>query len=413
MIAKEYEKLDAMTEISEAVRLHYFNEDKFNTNFISIVWTIPASREKATKLSLLAECLRLGKNGDRAALEENLAEMYGAVFEATVLQKGGRQLLALNMECVTDNAAQEKVYKHASTLLKEIVETKINEDALKQAKNRLKTMLMEKNDSAAQYAVEKLIDIVYPEDGFSVHCDGYIEDIDGISVKELNDLYIELKKSAHTDIFISGDIEDEKALETAKSFISRRDDVDKLPVDEVKEAGGCAEKTENRGIGQSRIAMAYTTRLNAWGKDWCTGLVLREILCGAGASVLYDSVRQEEGLCYYIGGRLMRFRMVYVIDAGVAPGSEDKTVKLIEKGIEGCCIDEKQLDSAKKAVLRDLKAMKDRRTGEINECMNEMLLGVTVEHHAEDDIEAITISDIRNAIKGLNKKGVFIVAADK
>ena len=126
MIAKEYEKLDAMTEISEAVRLHYFNEDKFNTNFISIVWTIPASREKATKLSLLAECLRLGKNGDRAALEENLAEMYGAVFEATVLQKGGRQLLALNMECVTDNAAQEKVYKHASTLLKEIVETKIN-----------------------------------------------------------------------------------------------------------------------------------------------------------------------------------------------------------------------------------------------------------------------------------------------
>ena len=45
--------------------------------------------------------------------------------------------------------------------------------------------------------------------------------------------------------------------------------------------------------------------------------------------------------------------------------------------------------------------------------MNEMLLGVTVEHHAEDDIEAITISDIRNAVKGLNKKGVFIVAADK
>ena len=43
MIAKEYEKLDAMTEISEAVRLHYFNEGKFNTNFISIVWTIPAS----------------------------------------------------------------------------------------------------------------------------------------------------------------------------------------------------------------------------------------------------------------------------------------------------------------------------------------------------------------------------------
>ena len=42
MITKEYEKVDKITEISEAVRLHYLNDDKFNTNLISIVWTIPA-----------------------------------------------------------------------------------------------------------------------------------------------------------------------------------------------------------------------------------------------------------------------------------------------------------------------------------------------------------------------------------
>ena len=69
MITKEYEKVDKITEISEAVRLHYLNENKFNTNLISIVWTIPAKRETATLTALIAEALRLGENGDRALLK--------------------------------------------------------------------------------------------------------------------------------------------------------------------------------------------------------------------------------------------------------------------------------------------------------------------------------------------------------
>ena len=62
MITKEYEKVDKITEISEAVRLHYLNEDKFNTNLISIVWTIPENRETATLKSLIDETLRHEEN---------------------------------------------------------------------------------------------------------------------------------------------------------------------------------------------------------------------------------------------------------------------------------------------------------------------------------------------------------------
>lgn len=412
MITKEYEKTDQITEISEAVRLHYFNEDKFNTNLISVVWTVPAKRETATLMSLVAESLRLGEDGNRVSLEEKLSEMYGAVFEAFILQKGGRQLLTLSMECASDSAAEEKVFKNAVSLMRGIIEEKITENAMNQAKSRLKNSLLEKNDSAAQYAVERLIDITYPEDSFSVHCDGYASDIDDISLRDLNEMFIRLKKSAHMDIFISGEVDYDKAVEAAKSFVGRRSGVDKLPIDEIKEEGGSAEKIEKRNIGQSRIAMAYTSKLNPWGKEWCTGLVLREILCGSGSSVLYDSVRQEEGLCYYIGGRLMRFRMVYVIDAGVSAGNEQKTVELIEKGIENFCISEERLESAKKAVERELKSIEDRRSGIINEKLDEMLLGVTVSHDIQYDLDSIDIKDINDAVKGLSKKGLFIVTAE-
>ena len=252
MITKEYEKVGKITEISEAVRLHYLNEDKFNTNLISIVWTIPAKRETATLTALIAEALRLGENGDRALLEEKLSEMYGAVFDSFVIQKGGRQLLTLNIECVSDSAAEEKVFKNAVSLIRRTIESKITEKALMQAKSRLKNTLLEKNDSSAQYAVERLIDITYPDDAFSVHCGGYASDIDDISVRELNEMFVQLKKSAHTDIFINGEVDYDIAVEAAKSFIGRRNNVEKLPIDEIKEIGGTAEKAEKRNIGQSR-----------------------------------------------------------------------------------------------------------------------------------------------------------------
>ena len=96
--------------------------------------------------------------------------------------------------------------------------------------------------------------------------------------------------------------------------------------------------------------------MDAWGKDWYTALVLKEILCGAGSSLLYDNVRQKNGLCYYIGGKIMRFRMAYVIDAGVAPGNEEKTVELIDESIKNFITEFEKLKGmlgAKKEKLTD------------------------------------------------------------
>jgi len=402
-----------MIEISEGVRLHYFIEKRFSTNFVSVVWMAPARKETATKIALLAECLKLGKGGDRAELDKKLSQMYGANLDAAILQKGGRQLLSVNIECVTDKAAGEKVFKHAVELIKSTIKEKINDKTLDEAKKRIKTSLEQKEDSAAQSAIERLIDIVYPNDAFSIHCDGYIDDIDNIEAKDINEIFGELKSSAPTDIFISGDVERDIAVKAAESFVGRRSKISPLPADDQRVADGFEQKGEVRAIGQSRIAAAYVTTLSPYGKDWCTAMILREILCGSGGSVLYNNIREKEGLCYYIGGRIMRFRMVYIIDAGVGKGSEEHTAELIDECITSAKIDENQLEKAKKAVLRDEYFTDDRRTGNINRAINEMLLGITDKNSIETDINSVTLSDVQDALFGLVRKGVFILYAEK
>ena len=54
----------------------------------------------------------------------------------------------------------------------------------------------------------------------------------------------------------------------------------------------------------------------------------------------------------------MRFRMLYVIDAGVSAGNEKKTVELIEKGIKNLCVNEDKLNYAKKLWKETLKRLK-------------------------------------------------------
>ncbi|MEA4972704.1 hypothetical protein SDC9_72955 [bioreactor metagenome] len=402
-----------LIEIYEGVRLHYFIENRFSTNFISVIWTIPAERESATKVALLAECLKLGKDGDRSTLDKKLSQMYGANLDASILQKGGRQLLALSAECVTDKAAGEKLFKHAAELVKTTINEKICNEALIEAKNRLKTSIEQKRDSTAQTAVERLVDVAFAEDAFSVHCDGYIDDLEGIDLNDINEIFFELKLKAPTDIFISGDIDKNVAIKTAKSFVSRREKISPLPVDEQNITAGCAEKSEKRAIGQSRIAAAYKTSLRPYGKDWCTAMILREILCGSGGSILYNTIRQQEGLCYYIGGKIIRFRMVYIIDAGVGKGSEEHSASLIDESIKSVKINDEQLMKAKKAVLRDEYFTDDRRTGKINRAMNDMLLGITDKASIENDINSVTLSDVQEALSGLIRKGVFILYAEK
>ena len=41
-----------------------------------------------------------------------------------------------------------------------------------------------------------------------------------------------------------------------------------------------------------------------------------------------------------------------------------------------------------------------------------MLLGVTVSHDIQYDLDSIDIKDINDAVKGLSKKGLFIVTAE-
>ena len=76
-------------------RIFLLDGKKFRTNLLVLFFELPLKRETTTKTALLAEVLKR-RNFQKAA--EGAEEMYGALWDVSVVKKGDRQLLLFSLE---------------------------------------------------------------------------------------------------------------------------------------------------------------------------------------------------------------------------------------------------------------------------------------------------------------------------
>ena len=76
-------------------RIFLLDGEKFRTNLLVLFFDLPLKRETATKTALLAEVLK--KTEWQQAVKQ-AEEMYGALWDISVVKKGDRQLLLFSLE---------------------------------------------------------------------------------------------------------------------------------------------------------------------------------------------------------------------------------------------------------------------------------------------------------------------------
>ncbi|MBQ3616187.1 MAG: hypothetical protein II993_09355, partial [Anaerotignum sp.] len=76
-------------------RIFLLDGKKFRTNLFVLFFELPLKRETATKTALLAEVLK-GQNWTETTKQAE--ELYGALWDISVVKKGDRQLLLFSLE---------------------------------------------------------------------------------------------------------------------------------------------------------------------------------------------------------------------------------------------------------------------------------------------------------------------------
>lgn len=401
-------------EINEGIKLHYLRDTKFKTNTIAVFIRTKLIAENATKTALVAECIKGGcsKHVTKRDIALALEEMYGSVFDVSVIKRGDEQIIYTYFEGIRGYDVFEKGTEFLGDMLYSPI---INGNALKKAKKSLKDSIEAIRDDKGEYAVERMTaEMCGPKDNFGVPTLGYTKDVDGIDEADLNKYYHHLITCAPIDIFIVGDGNDEMVVNRLQEIFSQA----RCEIEDVKhiEYKSGADKpkifNESDQVNQGKLCMCYSTGLKVEKNSLLALMVLNEIIGGGASGRLFLEVREKEGLCYSIGSFVFKHKMLLVVQAGIDKKAYDKVVGLIENTINEIKkeIDEKSVEDGKKNIVKAYESVGDTPVDMINFGFSMELLGFEFDPMKFiEEIKKVTVQQVADSAKALKSEIIYFL----
>jgi predicted Zn-dependent peptidase len=216
-------------EIKQGIKLHCIDTNKFKTNLMSVIITLPLSREKVTFDTLIPAVLKRGTNNlkKQEDISKKLENMYGASFDCGIEKIGDNHVIKFYLEALNDNFVPknklENISKDSIDLLLDIIlnplieKNRFKDEYVESEKNNIKLLIESKIDNKDQYALNRCIEEMYRDKPYGLYKYGYTEDLEKINSENLYNYYLELINTSKIDIFISGDLKKEEITEIVKN----------------------------------------------------------------------------------------------------------------------------------------------------------------------------------------------------
>lgn len=409
-------------EITSGVQFHFLKGDKFKTNVVGLLIRTNLCKENATKVALLAEVLKGGckKYPSKQKIEIQMEELYGSIFDVSVIKKGEEQILFFYLEMIKN---EKELFEKGIQFLNEVLffplveDRKFSDKIVSREKESLRRKIKMKSDNKKEYAKLRCIEEMCKNEPFGIYGDGYEKDLDKINSENLYQFYLNLMKDAPIEIIVSGDSEKEAFEQLKKKFCFKRQDYKKIEYKKnAKKIGRIQEVIEKKQVLQGKLCIGYRSNSQPTGKDFYSLLVFNEILGAGASSRLFAQVREKEGLCYYINSVLYRFKSIIVVQSGIDVSEFKKVTQIIQEVIENLktdTIEQEELEMAKKGLLKHYHSLSDYQTGIMDFYMNEYLL--ETKESLKDfikNIEAVKAESINQIAKGLEQDTIYFLCPE-
>lgn len=334
-------------EIKKGINAHIIKTDIFKTDLIAVYLTTKLTKEDVTKNAIIPMVLRKGssKFENLEEINKSLEDMYGAGFDCGVDKIGDNQVLKFYIEGINEEYLPQKeelIKKSISTLLDIVFNPRLENDAFKKeyiesSKEKLKIIIEGKKDSKSKYAALRCQEEMYEGNPFGIYKYGFIEDIDEINEKNLYEYYKKLIAECKIDIFISGNVDEEKILD----LINEDDNVKRLndrnpnynekniPIKKHKEK----EIVEHLEVTQGNLIIGLTIDEDEK-KGRYVAMLYNAILGGTATSKMFQIVREKNSLAYTAASNYLRHKNCIFIKCGIEIDNYEKTLNLIKEQIE-------------------------------------------------------------------------------
>lgn len=353
------------TELKKGVDMHTFRTDKFQSVTMCILLRLPLKRETATANALLASSLMqgCGKYKTRRQIELRLEDI-DSIISSDILKKGEEHIIQLfvrTMPSYFDEAAELA----GNILLRPLFN---NEEA---CKRELEAAINSLVNDKRRYAFEKCIENMCENEAYGINGDGYVQDINSVS---LHRHYNYVMQNAKIDIIVVGDIGIEEAEECIRRNIPL-DSTDALcePCNYLYYPPSIREITEEMDITQGKLCVGCRMNIDPAGDDWYRAVVANELFGGSASSALFMQAREKDSLCYYITSKLLRFKSIMIIEAGIDSDNRDKVTDIISSAMQD--ISEEDIENAKRNITDGYKISEDKPEGIMDSFLGGLIAG--------------------------------------
>lgn len=417
---------DNKTKIKQGITVHVIKTNSFKTDLIAVFLTTKLSRENITKNAIIPMVLRKGTRTieSQEELSKKLEEMYGASFDCGIDKTGDNQVLKFYLETIDGKylpQEEDLVKKGIDTLLEVVFDPRTENNAFKEdyiasQKEKLKILLEGKKDNKMSYANLRCQEEMYKDTPYGLYKYGYIEDLEGINEQNLYEHYKKLISECKIDIFISGDVDEQKIVEN----ITKNPNIQKLnerePAYNKKdvefkrhEEREIIEKTD---VTQGNLAIGLAVE-GAEKQEKYTATVYNSILGGSATSKLFQIVREKHSLAYTASSNYLRHKNSIFIKCGIEIDNYQKTLDLIKEQIEDMKkgnFTEEDIKSAKTGIISVVRAIPDEQDITITYFLGQELSESKMPYDEyESKVEAVTKEDIQNFAKKVHIDTIFFL----
>jgi len=365
--------------------------EKFKTVGISLRMIGAFAEQNLNERALLGSVL-LGaskKYPNKQLLNRELDYLYSTELQTSTQKVGLQSVVSFDMLMVNPKYVHESEHLifEGFELLSEI----INRPKLRKA-TFLKHLVEEeirllKEDLEAsyhdktEYAFYLFKNKMFENEMFKFNPRGELDSLNAVNSDTLMTAYKDMMMNNEKEIYVIGDIDADKIIDIIKETFDfapsslQTNWID----DEFVEAKNPQTISEHGDLSQSRITIGYRSPILSNHED-SEAMALFNILFGeSDQSVLFQTIREEHHLGYYISSNYIGNKGVLVIFAGVAKGDEDKTIQLIQTSlqqIQAKTLNEEALSLAKETLVNRIKRSSDSLSAIIGRhAMNMKLFG--------------------------------------
>jgi len=229
----------SIDEIKQGIKLHCIDTNKFKTNLMSVIITLPLNREKITFDTVIPAVLKRGTENlkSQEEISKKLENMYGASFDCGIEKIGDNHVIKFYLESLNDNfipqndveadgsacPKKEKMLKQSIDILLDIIfnplteNNKFKDEYVESEKNNIKLLIESKIDNKDQYALNRCIEEMYKDKPYGLYKYGYVEDLSQINSENLYNYYINLINTSKIDILVSGELKKEQVIDIVKN----------------------------------------------------------------------------------------------------------------------------------------------------------------------------------------------------